>query len=96
MIVRIGKRARREAERIDAQWREVADFRHLFAAEFEEMLELLETTPGLGQPWPTAKRPNLKRVLLRKTQVHLYFERHAEEIRILCVWWGRRKRPPKL
>ena len=96
MIVNIGKRAQQQAQRIDAQWREAADSRHLFAAEFAEMLEDLGTIEWLGQPWPTAKRPNLKRVMLKKTQVHLYFQRYPEEIRIICVWWARRRRPPKL
>lgn len=63
MIVSIGERARSQAERIDAQWREAADSHHLFAAEFSEMLEDLATIEWLGQPWPTAKRPDLKRGL---------------------------------
>lgn len=96
MKVNIGKRAQQQAERIDAQWREVADSRELFAAEFGEMIEDLASIQWLGRPWPTKKRPELKRVMLKKSQVHLYFQRYPEEIRIVCVWWARRRRLPKL
>jgi hypothetical protein len=96
VIVNIGKRAQREAERIDEQWRSAAEIRDLFAREFDEMLGELETNQGIGQRWPTEKRPALKRVMLPKTQVHLYFQRYVEEIGIVCVWWARRRRPPTL
>jgi hypothetical protein len=96
VIVHIGKRAQREAERIDEQWRSAAEIRDLFAREFDEILGELETNPGLGQRWRSERRPELRRVMLPKTQVHLYFQRYAEEIRIVCVWWARRRRPPKL
>ena len=46
----ISKRASRAAERIDARWRERADDAALFAAEFLEGVDRLETTRGVGQP----------------------------------------------
>ncbi len=96
MRVLISKRAQRELERIDEQWREVADHTEVFADEFLEWVEKLGRVPGIGQPWPTEKRPELKRVQLRKSEVHLYFTRDDETVRIMAAWWSRRKRPPKL
>ena len=92
------KRAARAAERIDARWRGAADAPSVFARELLEAVELLETTRSPGSPCPTAKRPSLKRLLLRKSHCHLYFEvdEPKQIIRILHLWDARRERPPKL
>lgn len=94
----ISKRASRAAERIDTRWRERADAPALFATEFLEAVERLETTPGAGQPFPTSRRPSLKRLLLPKSRCHLYFEldEGKQRIQILHIWDGRRERGPKL
>ena len=93
----ISKRAARAAERIDARWRESADHPGVFARELLEAVELLETTPSPGAPFPTTRRPSLKRVLLRKSRCHIYFEVDEKQtIQILHIWDGRRERPPKL
>jgi len=94
----LSKRAARAADRIAARWREHADDPDVFARELLETIELLETTRSPGSPFPTTKRPALKRMLLRKSRCHLYFEvdEPKQMIRILHVWDGRRERPPKL
>ena len=61
MKVLISKRAARAAERIDARWRERADYSDLFAREFADAIELLEMTPGPGAPFATPRHPALKR-----------------------------------
>lgn len=98
MIAVIGKRAALQVERIDAHWREHGDDKTLFVREYIAMLDHLETVPGAGRPWPTTRRPNLKRVLLEKTRVHMYFQVNTkkQEIVILALWDGRRRRPPRL
>jgi hypothetical protein len=94
----ISKRAARAAERIDARWREHADDAGIFAREFLEAIELLESSRVPGSPHPTVKHPALKRVLLTKSRCHLYFEIDDvnQTIQILHVWDGRRARPPQL
>jgi hypothetical protein len=94
----ISKRAARAAERIDTRWREFGDDPGVFAREFLEAVELLETTQSPGSPFPTPKRPSLKRVLLRKSRCHIYFEVNdaKQMIQILHIWDGRRECPPKL
>ncbi len=94
----ISKRAARAADRIDARWREHADDAGIFAREFLEAVERLETTRGVGSPFPTARHPALKRILLPRSRCHVYFEVDAasEIIRILHLWDGRRERAPKL
>jgi plasmid stabilization system protein ParE len=94
--VRIARRAQLEAERIDAQWREVADHPEVFAEDFLAAVKSLAELPGIGSPWPTPRRPGLRRVYLKRSNVHLYFVVEADEVRILCVWWSRLRKAPSL
>jgi hypothetical protein len=94
----ISKRAAQAAERIAARWRRDALYPDVFSRELLEAIDLLETTRSPGSPFPTARRPHLKRLLLRKSRCHIYFEidEPGQMIRILHVWDGRREHPPKL
>ncbi len=83
MKVEVSARTSRNADRIDTWWREHRDARDLFAREFQKAVRFLETVPNPGTPWPTKRRPGLRRLLLKKTKRHIYFEifepeRHAE------------------
>ena len=91
----LSKRAARAADRIDARWRQHADHPGIFASEFLEAIELLETTGTPGSPFPTVKHPALKRLLLRKSRCHIYFEidEANQTIQILHIWDGRREAP---
>lgn len=98
MKVFISKRARQAAERIDVRWRADADHPDTFAREFLAAIDFLESASAPGSPFPTAKRPALKRFLLPKAHCHIYFETDEAQqvVRVLHVWDGRRARPPKL
>lgn len=94
----ISKRASRAADRIDARWHESADDPGIFAREFLEAVERLETTSGIGAPFPTQRHPSLKRLLLPKSRCHIYFEIDDanQTIQILHIWDARRERGPKM
>jgi len=94
----ISKRAAQAAERIAARWRQYARDPGIFPRELLDAIKMLETTHSPGSPFPTPRRPHLKRVLLPKSRCHIYFEvdEPRQMIRILHVWDGRRERPPKL
>jgi plasmid stabilization system protein ParE len=94
----ISKRARLRAKKIDERWRQEADYPNLLAEELLARLTELASIPQIGSPWPTERRPHLKRLLLEKTQYHVYFEvnERKREIRILAVWGARRGRTPKM
>lgn len=87
----ISARAQLAAQRVDAHWRARAEEPDLFAHEFLQAIELLESITTPGSPFPTARRPELKRLLLPKSRCHIYFEvdKRAQTIRILHVWDGR-------
>ena len=99
MKIEIGKRARRQVERASSWWQEnrpLAPFR--FEEEFEGALRQLVSMPKSGVAYPTAKRPTLRRILLPKTEYHVYFalERNETVIVIHSVWGARRGRSPKV
>lgn len=98
MKVEISTRAQREAKRLDSWWREHRDAQELFALEFQEAVEILGTVRIPGAPWPTSRRPRLRRLLLKKTNRHVYFEifERKQVVRIVTVWGAPRKPPPKL
>jgi plasmid stabilization system protein ParE len=97
--IEISKRARRQAERISSWWEDNRPAAPtLFETEFEHALSLLLGAPRAGRPWPTTRRPGLRRLLLSKTQYHLYFtlEKNETVLVILVVWGAQRGRTPKL
>ena len=98
MNVFISKRAQRAAERIAARWRKHADDPSIFPREFLEAIEFLESMANPGSPFPTPRRPGLKRIVTKKSYCHIYFEidEPKQIIKVLTVWDGRRGRPPKL
>jgi plasmid stabilization system protein ParE len=70
----------------------------LFEEEFEAALQQLLSMPKSGIVYPTAKRPELRRILLRKSEYHLYFalERNETVAVIHSIWGARRGRGPRL
>lgn len=94
----ISKRAGQAAERIKARWRLKGDDPELFQREFLAAIEHIQSVESPGTRFPTAKRPDLKRVLLPKSHCHIYFEINARKqmLHVLHVWDGRRERGPKL
>ena len=99
MKLHLGKRALRQAEKQEAWWAENRPAApDMFAREFRDTLALIRTTPGAGVPWPTTRRPNLRRIVMPKTQNHIYFrvDEAKRTIHVLAVWGGPRGRGPKL
>ncbi len=99
MKIEIGKQARRQAERASSWWRE--NRMHvpgLLDAELERALQLLLVMPNAGVSYATARRPGLRRLLLPKTEYHVYFafERGGTVIVIHSLWGARRARGPRL
>ena len=96
MKVDISKRARRASDRIDEWWSAHGDDPKLYARELLIAIGHLETVAEPGTPWPTARRPRIRRLLLPKSKCHLYFEidEARQVIKLLTIWDGRRGRSP--
>ncbi len=99
MKIEIAKRASHQVERASSWWQENRPHAPLlFEHEFEEALRRLESMPRSGLLYPTARRPTLRRLLLPKTEYHVYFalERDETVLVVYSVWGARRERGPKL
>lgn len=99
MQLRIGKRAKAQAARMEEWWvahRE--DARGLFTDELEHTFHRLCATVEAGVRWPTARRPNLRRILMPRTRTHVYFavDVQADTVHVIALWGAPRARPPKL
>lgn len=94
----VSKRAQLQIEQIDQWWRENRPEAASFLAELESTFRRLQEMPEHGYPWPTRRRPELRRALLHDTQNHVYYwvDRPAQTIRVLAVWGAPRGRGPRL
>ncbi len=99
MKLRIGKRAQQQADRIEAWW---VDHRPealaLFIDELEQTFRDICEMPGAGVSWPTTRRPQLRRILMSRTENHVYFQIADEgrTVHVVSVWGGPRGATPRL
>ena len=90
--------AQRRFEAEDEWWRANRDAKELFIDEFTRTLELLSTTPEMGQSYRVARGKLIQRVLVRSTRCHVYYfhDREHDLIEIHSVWGAMRRRGPAL
>lgn len=99
MKLRIGKRAQEQAARIGQWWAEHREKApDLFFDELEATFRFLCHEPNAGVRWPTQRRPTLRRILMPRTQNHVYFmvDTAANVVRVLAIWGAPRGKTPKL
>ena len=77
-------------------WRENRASPELLERELDTALRLLARHPDIGPP--VLQRPGVRRLLLRKTQYHLYYrvDRAAGVVRIVALWHTARGSEPEL
>ena len=100
MKVELSDRAHGEMQRINASWaswRKQADFPELFLDELLETVELIETTGVLGAPYNVKAKHRVTRLLMEKSEYHVYLVRRSDElVVVVSIWSARRRRGPKL
>ncbi len=91
-------RAKRDIGRCARWWRQNRELApELFDKELADALKLIRTAPALSTRYLAMNGLEHRRVLMPKTEYHVYFRVLAEDtIRIVTVWSARRKRGPKL
>jgi len=64
----------------------------------EETFQRIREMPGSGVGWPTPRRPTLRRILMPRTQNHVYFRVDEAKlvVRVLAVWGAPKGEGPKL
>lgn len=99
MKLRVGKPAQQQADKIEAWWVENRwDAPTVFLDELEETFLSICKVPSAGVRWPTPRRPSLRRILMRRTNNHVYFviDDAMETVHVLAVWGAPKGRTPKL
>lgn len=95
MKVEFSGEAEAQVQQIDAWWRENRRAApDLFADELDQALVALEDAPALGVRY--APRPEVRRLLLKRTHYHLYIVEETERVYVLAVWSAFRGRGPRL
>lgn len=84
-------------QRIDASWRKHASSSDVFLEELQEIIELIETTEVLGRAYEAKTKRRVHRLLMEKSEYHLYLVRKSEElVVVVSIWSARRRRGPRL
>lgn len=97
MNVRFTPRALSEAKRIKRWWQKNRPAApNLFDEEMAATVGQLRTMPAIGAFYPASFEATVRRVLLPKTQNHVYYAVHDDQIVVLSVWGAPRRRGPKL
>jgi len=95
--VEVSEDARAQIAEMTRWWRENLPAKErLFEAELVKAAALLSRHPEAGAPYP--RRPGVRRTLLRRAQIYLYYRVFPEDRRIVVVAARHtaRRRPPRL
>ena len=98
MKVTLSRRAEREMARIDARWRvERPAAPDLFHDELDALIDVLPTSPNMGKAYGVWHDDQLvRRVMLEKSEYHVYYAVEDDEIVVITIWGARRERGPRL
>ena len=92
--VRFTATARAHIGRERQWWLQHRDYPQIFAAELEEAVKILAVLPGVGNPYPGAGVPGLRRFYLEKVAHHLYYTFDDEQVIVRAFGGARRGRGP--
>lgn len=98
MKLRFTPRALADAKRLKTWWhKNRPDTRDLFELELTAALDRIRRTPILGSAYQASGfEVPVRRVLLPKTQNHVYYAVEPDQIVVLSVWGARKGRSPRL
>lgn len=94
---RLAPRALSEAERCKTWWQKNRPAApDLFDDEMAAAIGQIGAAPTLGAVYPSSFGRTVRRVLLPKTQNHLYYVVRDHEVVVVSVWGAPRAKGPKL
>ena len=95
----VRSRAERQVDEADDWWRENRPAApDLFRQEFEKAISTLARTPDVGMTYKRRGIPNLRRLLMLRTQYHIYYihQLGSDSLQVISVWNALRRRGPPL
>ncbi|HEV3191102.1 MAG TPA: type II toxin-antitoxin system RelE/ParE family toxin [Polyangiaceae bacterium] len=97
MRVRFAPRALSEAERLKSWWQKNRPKApDLFDEEMAIVIEQIGAAPALGAIYPSNFGRTVRRLVMPKTNNHVYYLVRDEEVVVLSVWGAPRRKGPKL
>ena len=85
-LVSLSPRARTQVREIDRWWRENREAApQLFAEELANAIDTLSLFPLAGSAYEL-ESPPLRRILLRATRHHMYYDFDGETVQVVAVW----------
>lgn len=97
MKVDFSDRALLEMQPFNALGRTRGSFPDVFLDELEQLVERIETTGIIGAVYASKANRQVHRVLLEKSEYHVYLVRKSEDlIVVVSIWSARSKRGPML
>jgi plasmid stabilization system protein ParE len=97
--LRVGKRAQQQANKIEQWWVENRPAAPtLFTDELERTFQYICHVRNAGVRWPTSRRPTLRRILMPRSNNHVYFviDEPTGTVHVVAVWGAPRGTTPKL
>jgi hypothetical protein len=96
--LRVGKRAQKQAGNIEQWWVVHSPaLPDLFAGELEKTFRHICSVRIAGIGWPTPRRPTLRRILMPRSQNHVYLiDERTQTVHVLAIWGAPRSTTPKL
>jgi plasmid stabilization system protein ParE len=69
----------------------------LFERELDQTLASIAAMPNLGSLYEReGDDVRVRRALMKKTSLHVYYAVQADEIVVITIWGARKERSPKL
>jgi len=94
--VELSPRAKRELERIVEWWQtEYGEPPKKVFAELRVAARLLASFPEQGGRYALVRGHQVRRLLLRESQIHLYYRVDDSVVRLLAIWSTARRRAPR-
>ena len=97
-VVEFSPHAREQARAAATWWTENRPLaRMLFASELRTTVALLGRIPGIGTGYPHAHIQGIRRVLMARTALHLYYttDDAAHRVDIIALWGALRGNGPR-
>lgn len=93
--VRFTATAQEHVRREKAWWRANRDYPDVFAEELKRALEVVSRLPGAGWRYVQSPIPGVRRVYLRRTNLHVYYTFDDHQILIRAVWGSSTRARPR-
>lgn len=88
--------AQQHVDREKAWWLENRDHAQVFTEELEQALNIVSLIPAAGTFYTASPVPGVRRVYLRRVELHLYYTFDERSVVIRALWGARRLHGPRL